>query len=161
MILNTLYEAQDKLDQFVAEKTGIDIHDVENVDKRVFALKVEVAEFANETGWFKYWKRSHRMDRRKTLEEHADVTHFFLSVGLSRNYNTFIPELNPHQWYKVPMNHLFNYIMQSRFESSGHWKNAFEQHIQIGLKLGFTIGEMEVAYFQKNEKNFERQRSGY
>jgi dimeric dUTPase (all-alpha-NTP-PPase superfamily) len=161
MELSKFYAAQQELDAFVSENLGINIHTVENVDKRVFALKVELSEFANETGWFKYWKQSHKMDRESALEEHADVTHFFLSVGLSRNYNKFIPTLDPRQWYKVPLEHLFRYIMESEIGSSGQWKNNFEQHIQIGLRLGFTIKEMELAYFLKRQKNFERQINKY
>jgi dimeric dUTPase (all-alpha-NTP-PPase superfamily) len=161
MNLPQLYKEQEELDQFIAKNLDININHVDYVDDRVTALKVEMAEFANEVGFFKYWKQSHVMDLERTLEEWADVAHFFLSVGISRNYHTFVRELNYKQWHKVPLKHLFNYIMESRIESAGQWKNNFEQLVQIGVKLGFTIEQMELAYYLKKQKNIERQMNKY
>jgi dimeric dUTPase (all-alpha-NTP-PPase superfamily) len=162
MNLAELYELQFKLDEVVAKKLNIleEFNNVEYTDKRVFALKVELAEFANEVAWFKYWKQSHVMDVEKTLEELADVMHFLLSVGNSRRYN-FIKFINPKQWEKVPLNRLFIYLMENNYDSSGKWLNAFEHLICIGYKLGFTEEEMIQAYKDKNLKNHVRQASGY
>lgn len=160
MIIEPYFKLQKELDDFVSEKLGIDLNLVEFVDKRVFALKVEIAELANETGWFKYWKQSHVMDRAATLEEIADNIHFFLSVGNSRKY-TFIKELHPMDWNKVPLEHLFQYLLNNNFDSSGKWMDGFEQLLCIGYKLGYTSEEMEQAYKDKREKNFTRQRENY
>lgn len=162
MILEPLYKLQLELDQYVAKNLDMveKFNWVEYVDKRIFALKVEVAELANEVAFFKYWKQSHVMDRGKALEELADVMHFFLSVGISRKY-TFVQELDPLAWKKVPMEQLFQYLMNNNFDSSGKWKNGFEQLICIGFKLGYTAKEMIQAYKDKREKNFGRQKNGY
>jgi dimeric dUTPase (all-alpha-NTP-PPase superfamily) len=162
MNIENLLMMQQELDMVIAKNLNMeeDFNSVETVDQRVFALKVELGEFANETGWFKYWKRSHVMDRDKTLEEHADVMHFLLSVGNSRKYN-FIKEINPGPWSKVPLNRLFCYMMENAYDSSGKWKNAFEHLICIGLKLGFTEKEMLQAYKDKNAENHARQKRGY
>lgn len=162
MNIQPLFKLQLELDEYVAKNLGIveEFNWVEYVDKRIFALKVEIAELSNEVAWFKYWKQSHVMDRGATLEELADVQHFFLSVGNSRKY-TFIRELDPLAWKKVPMEQLFQYLMNNNFDSSGKWKNGFEQLICIGHKLGYSLEEMEQAYKDKREKNFQRQAVGY
>jgi dimeric dUTPase (all-alpha-NTP-PPase superfamily) len=162
MNIENLLMMQQELDMVIAKNLNMeeDFNSVEVVDQRIFALKVELGEFANEVGFFKYWKTSHVMDRAKALEELADVMHFQLSVGNSRKY-TFIKEINPEQWHKVPMGRLFQYMMQNNYDSSGYWKNAFEQLICIGLKLGFTEEEMLQAYEDKNKENHARQQRGY
>ena len=162
MNLENLYKLQETLDIAIAKNLNMEdtFNSVETVDKRVFALKVELSEFANEVGWFKYWKQSHVMNREKSLEELADNMHFFLSVGNSRKYN-FIKEIHPEPWHKVPVDRLFIYIMESKIDSSGTWKNAFENLIAIGLKLGFTEEEMMQAYISKNIENHARQQRNY
>lgn len=160
MELQPLYAIQKNVDHVIAENLGIDIHSIENVDKRVHAFKVEVSEFSNETGWFKYWKQSHKMNRSRTLEELADCMAFLLSVGISRNY-TFVKTLHPFVWKKVPLGTLFRYLDKTDLDSSGKWKAAFEHLISIGLKLGFSVAEMEVMYYTKSGINIERQMNNY
>lgn len=157
MILEELYKLQEDLDRAIAKNLGMEdeFNSVEIVDKRIFALKVELGELANEVGFFKYWKQSHIMDHAKTIEEHADVTHFLLSVGNSRKYN-FIKEIHPEKWMKVPIGHLFIYLMENNYDSSGKWKNAFEQLVCIGLKLGFTEAAIVQSYRDKNKVNYQR-----
>jgi dimeric dUTPase (all-alpha-NTP-PPase superfamily) len=162
MIITELLEMQKELDIAIAQNLGMEdeFNSVEIVDQRVFALKVELGEFANEVGFFKYWKRSHVINQEATLEEWADVLHFLLSVGNSRKYN-FIQDIQPDLWHKVPMGRLFIYIMENEMDSSGKWKNAMEQIFCIGLKLGYSEEEMLNAYKEKREENFARQHRGY
>lgn len=162
MNLEELYTLQQDLDIAIAKNLNMEdiFNSVETVDKRVFALKVELSEFANEVGWFKYWKQSHVMDKKKTIEELSDAMHFLLSVGNSRKYN-FIKEIHPEPWHKVPVDRLFCYMMESKYDSWRTWKNAFENLIAIGLKLGFTEEEMIQAYKDKNKENHARQSRGY
>jgi dimeric dUTPase (all-alpha-NTP-PPase superfamily) len=162
MNIEKLLDMQLKLDMAIAKKLGMeeDFNSVEIVDQRVFALKTELGEFGNETGWFKYWKRSHIIDQAKTLEEHADVIHFLLSVGNSRKYD-FIKEIYPERWDKVPMGRLFIYLMENNYDSSGKWLNAFEQLICIGYKLGYTDEQMLQAYEDKYAINLQRLEVGY
>jgi dimeric dUTPase (all-alpha-NTP-PPase superfamily) len=164
MNLIKLYEKQRYLEQFVRKNIGMteeDFSSVPNVDKRVFALKVEVAEFANEVSWFKYWKQSHVMNREHALEELADCVHFFLAIGLYRNYHSFVHDLDYKQWLNLPDQHLWGSIMENGIGSSGRWKSAFEQLIAIGIKLGFSEDEILLAYYLKNQKNIERQMNNY
>jgi dimeric dUTPase (all-alpha-NTP-PPase superfamily) len=160
--ITKLLEMQKELDIAIAQNLGMEdeFNSVEIVDQRVFALKVELGEFANEVGFFKYWKRSHVVNQEATLEEWADVLHFLLSVGNSRKY-TFITEIHPEKWELVPVGVLFQYMMNNQYDSSGKWLNAMEQLFCIGLKLGYTEQEMIQAYKEKREENFARQKRGY
>jgi dimeric dUTPase (all-alpha-NTP-PPase superfamily) len=162
MNITNLLETQKSLDIAIAKNLGIEdnFNSVGMVDDRIFALKVELGELSNETGWFKYWKKSHIINQAATLEELADVLHFVLSVGNSRKY-TFINEIDPIQWDLVPIGRLFIYIMENAFDSSGKWKNAIEQLFCIGMKLGYSEAEIVQAYQDKNAENYARQSRGY
>jgi dimeric dUTPase (all-alpha-NTP-PPase superfamily) len=159
MNLNPLYEVQKNVDMVIANNLRIEIHKEENVMKRIIAFKVEVGEFGNEIGFFKYWKQSHVMDRVKTIEELADCMAFLLSIGISRGYQ--VDEIDPYQWEKVPMEHLFNYLFRNKIQNRNEWQTAFENLMCIGLRLGFAIAEMEFAYYTKSGVNIERQKNCY
>lgn len=164
MNLIPLYKKQLYLEQFVRENIGIpeeEFSSVSMVDKRVFAFKVEFSEFSNETGWFKYWKQSHKMDLTKVLEELADCIHFLLAIGIYREYNRFTKDLHWQRWDFMTEEDLYNGIMECPLDSSGQWKRTFEYLIAIGIKLGFELEEIELAYYLKNQKNIERQLAKY
>lgn len=162
--LTPLYEKQEYLEQFVRQNIGIEeseFSSVPMVDKRVFAFKVEFGEFSNETAWFKYWKQSHVVDREKALEELADCMHFLLAIGIYRKYRQFVKDLDWEFWMYNDKSILYHHVMNNPLSSSGQWRNAFEQLIAIGVKLGFTIEDITLAYFLKHQKNIERQMNNY
>ena len=164
LVLEPFYAKQEYLEQFVQKNIEMEeseFKSVNMVDKRVFAFKVEFGEFSNETAWFKYWKQSHKMDLAKVIEELADCMHFLLAIGIYREYKKFIPELDYEKWAFMEEHELYHEIMNSPISSSGQWKRAFEHLLAIGMKLGFEIEQMELAYYLKNQKNIERQMSGY
>jgi dimeric dUTPase (all-alpha-NTP-PPase superfamily) len=164
MKLETYYTKQQELETFVRKNIGMseeEFSSVEMVDKRIFAFKVELAEFSNETAWFKYWKQSHKMNKANVIEELADCIHFLLAIGIYRKYNKWVPELDWEKWEANTENALYRAIMENPIGSSGQWKDAFEQLIAIGVKLGFDIEQIELAYLMKNKKNIERQLQKY
>jgi dimeric dUTPase (all-alpha-NTP-PPase superfamily) len=164
MDLTLFYSKQEYLEQFVRKNIGMteeEFSSVPMVDKRIFAFKVELAEFSNETGWFKYWKQSHQMDRSKTLEELADCIHFLLAIGIYRKYRQFVKALDWESHMNDQMENLYHVIMESPIGSSGQWKRAFERLIAIGVKLGYNIEEITLAYLLKNQENIERQMRNY
>jgi dimeric dUTPase (all-alpha-NTP-PPase superfamily) len=164
MKLELYYEKQLELEKFVCQNIGMEWDEFSSVpmtDKRVFAFKVELAEFSNETGWFKYWKQSHKMDRANTLEEFVDCVHFIVAIGLHRNYNKFVHGLGWAAHMECPEELLYRDVMENPIDSSSKWKRAFEQLIAIGIKLGYTLDEIETAYLLKNQKNIERQLNKY
>lgn len=162
--LQLFYDKQRYLEQFVRENIGMseeEFSSVPMVDQRVFAFKVEFAEFANETAWFKYWKQSHVIDRANTLEELADCVHFIVAIGLYRNYHKFVKLIDHEPHMKLPEAILYHEIMQNPIQSSSQWKKAFEMLLAIGAKLNYTLDEIEAAYLAKNQKNIERQIQKY
>jgi dimeric dUTPase (all-alpha-NTP-PPase superfamily) len=164
MKLEMFYQKQQELEEFVRKNIGMSYEEfssVEMVDKRIFAFKVELAEFSNETGWFKYWKQSHKPNMANVIEELADCIHFLLAIGIYREYSKWVPELNYERWVECDELFLYSSIMESRIGSSGQWKEAFEFLIAIGIKLGFDIKQIELAYLLKNQKNIERQLRNY
>jgi dimeric dUTPase (all-alpha-NTP-PPase superfamily) len=164
MKLQLYYDKQLELEKFVCQNIGMEWDEFSSVpmtDKRVFAFKVELAEFSNETAWFKYWKQSHKMDRAKTLEEFADCMHFMLAIGLHRNYNRFIQSLQWEEWLVPPVELLYTSIMENPIDSSSKWKRTFEQLIVIGIKLGYTLDEIQEMYLLKNSININRQKQNY
>jgi dimeric dUTPase (all-alpha-NTP-PPase superfamily) len=164
MKLEMYYQKQQELEQFVRKNIGMseeEFSSIEMVDKRIFAFKVELAEFSNETGWFKYWKQSHVMNKANVIEELADCIHFLLAIGIYRKYHTFVHTLDWEFFMERPEEHLYTEIMESGIGSAGAWKHAFEQLIAIGVKLGFDIEQIELAYLMKNQKNIERQLQKY
>jgi dimeric dUTPase (all-alpha-NTP-PPase superfamily) len=164
MKLELYYDKQQELEQFVRKNIGMseeEFSSIEMVDKRIFAFKVELAEFSNETGWFKYWKQSHKPNMANVIEELADCIHFLLAIGLYRNYNRFVHTLDWELFMNRPEEHLYTAIMESSIGSAGGWKRVFEQLIAIGVKLGFSLEQIELAYLLKNQKNIERQLQKY
>src|SRR5574342_668054 len=161
--LELFYEKQEEHEYSVRKNIGMseeEFSSVPMVDKRIFAFKVELAEFSNETAWFKYWKQSHVMDHQKVIEELADCMHFLLAIGIYRKYK-FIKELEWEKWMFLEDHELYTELMENPIGSSGQWKRMFEYLICIGIKLGFTIEEITLNYLLKNQKNIERQIQKY
>jgi dimeric dUTPase (all-alpha-NTP-PPase superfamily) len=164
MNLEMFYEKQEYLEQFVRNNIGMseeEFSSVSMVDKRIFAFKVELGEFANETAFFKYWKQSHVMDREKVIEELADCIHFLLAIGIYRKYRKFVTRIDWERHLRENENELYRKIMESPLDSSGKWVRAFGRLIAIGVKLGYTLEDIQLAYLLKNQKNIERQLNKY
>jgi dimeric dUTPase (all-alpha-NTP-PPase superfamily) len=164
MKLDLYFEKQRELEKVVRENLGMSEEEFSSVpmtDKRVFAFKVELAEFSNETAWFKYWKQSHKVKRQETLEELVDCIHFLLAIGIYREYDKYVHELNYEEWLHDPEEYLYQEIMEDSIASSGAWKEVFERLIAIGLKLYYSLDEIQQAYISKNRKNIERQANNY
>jgi dimeric dUTPase (all-alpha-NTP-PPase superfamily) len=164
MKLQLYFEKQQELEKVVRENLGMseeEFFSVPMTDKRVYAFKVEFAEFSNETGWFKYWKQSHKMKRQETLEELVDCVHFLLAIGIYRNYKKFIQTLQWEEWLVPPVELLYTSIMDNPIDSSSKWKRAFEQLICIGIKLGYSLDEIQEMYLLKNSININRQKQNY
>ncbi len=164
MKLQLYYDKQLELEKFVCQNIGMEWGEFTSVpmtDKRVFAFKVELAEFSNETAWFKYWKKSHKIDKAKVLDEFADCVHFIVAIGIHRNYHKFVHELRYEGWLEYPEEQLYREIMEDSIASSGLWKEVFERLIAIGIKLGYSLEEIQTSYLRKNKKNIERQISNY
>ncbi len=107
MSLQNIIDAQKELDARIIKEKGLEGKDL--VSNTFLALKVELAEFANEGRWFKHWSndqepRTTFIDvcecpycdgycgnndehpRNLVLEEFVDSVHFFLSIANQKGW---------------------------------------------------------------------------
>lgn len=169
MDLLKMIKAQKKLDDAILSAKGIEKYPREEVE---LALRVEVAEFAQEWQGFKYWKDNKVVGRLAMLGEFADCLHFALSlfyedvkeagVGLEDAIMELGYTLKVCVDYKKKYGEIStdtNSItkMINKYLKWIHIEYLFE----IGISVGFTFEEMERAYFEKNEINWKRLNSGY
>lgn len=163
MKLKPFYAMQKELDQdiekvLVKESNGeFSLSDELVVEKRKYAFRVELMEFSNEVGFFKYWKRSHEMNEEKALEEFIDCVHFLLSLAITRRWNLFIQEVEAIEFWDVcPIEELFYMLYENNLDSSGKFIQAFKLLMGIARKLGWNEHDILASYISKNRVNRER-----
>ena len=160
MEFKQLFEMQHALDQFIEE--------TQNVQKDVFeekslALLVELSELANETRCFKFWSKKGASEREVILEEFVDSIHFMLSLG---NMRGFLLAEWPNLQEKQELTPLFIELTQVvltfvKVQTEASYQALWNSYSILAYNLGFTVEDIVKAYKEKNEKNYERQRSGY
>jgi dimeric dUTPase (all-alpha-NTP-PPase superfamily) len=74
--LKELVPVQREVNRTVREKLDRDI----SANEFLLALNVELFEYFNAVGTWKWWKHSHTINREKILDELADCFAFFLSL---------------------------------------------------------------------------------
>lgn len=162
MNFKELFLMQRELDAFIENNRGI------NSDvfiEKGLALTVELAELANETRCFKYWSTKGSSEKAILLEEFVDSIHFLLSLGIEKG-NTIEewPEVEIHE--EVNLTNLFLKTQQSiltyiQYPEVDKYNIVWQNYSVLAYNLGFTLEDILVAYKLKNEKNYERQRTGY
>lgn len=160
MEFKELFEMQRELDAFI-EKT-------QKIDRDVFrekglALMIELAELANETRCFKFWSTKGPSEREVILEEFVDSIHFLLSLGIEKNlYLDAWPEITMKQdltnSFLRTQDQILTFIQQPNMD---HYRGVWQCYGILAYNLGFTFDDIIQAYIAKNEKNYERQKSGY
>jgi dimeric dUTPase (all-alpha-NTP-PPase superfamily) len=166
--LNTVYEMQRELDQAIEKvlvkehKGDFSLSDELIVENRKYAFHVELMEFANEVGFFKYWKRSHEMNDEKALEEFVDCIHFLVSLAVTRKWNLFVTEAEPVTFWEVcPIDELFYMLRENGLDSSGKYVQALQILLGIARKLGWSDDDILASYTSKNRVNYDRLARGY
>ena len=156
MNIKKMLEAQKELDEANLKKGGLTEYPLEMVQT---AYRVELGELLQEWKQFKFWKLNKgKVNREKMLEEWADCMHFALSLNnniykcKSYTYDDFRRAVEYEKIldiYKV-INDCFSVNMFT-----------LSCVIALGLKLGYTLEELEQAYWRKNKINWERIEGGY
>ena len=163
MQLRKLFEMQKALDTHIEDKHSLQDEDL--FDRKVLALLVEIGELANETRSFKFWSVKPSSSKEVILEEFVDGVHFILSLGIECGYNAEQIDLKDEGTsLNVTEQFLFVYERISIFQKSkglADYKMVFSSYLQLASLLGFTYGEIERAYFHKNEVNYQRQQNNY
>lgn len=160
-----LFEVQEKVDAAIAAnmpKEWEGFGSFESVEHRKFALRTEIFELANEIGFFKDWKHSHKIDKEATLEELGDCIAFLLSLGITAGYQRIASEIRPFEMYdEYAWEDLFDMLTDLRVDNAGKFTLIFSLLLGIGAKLGASEAEITDAYLAKADKNIERQNVGY
>lgn len=158
---NKFFEAQKKLDSRTFQTRGL-CYDSTSPE-RFLAMVVELNEFANATKVFKYWS-SKVSDRDQTLDEYADVFHFILAIFIERKIDpTGISYPSPSLKNNRELTLFFLSLASSCYFDMGadDFKNWVQRFLELGSFLGFSLEDLEKAYWKKWNVNLERQNSGY
>lgn len=163
MELNKLFQMQKALDSHIEEKHGL--RDEDLFSRKCLALLVELGELANETRCFKFWSVKPSSPKNVILEEFVDGVHFILSLGLECGFDQRIFELaNQEAVNNTTEQFLLVYELISIFQNSrsfDDYRKLFQAYLLLAELLGIAEEEIEQAYFQKNEVNYQRQQNNY
>lgn len=155
--ITAMKKIQKKVDKTITEKSG-----TPDLWHLYFAMLTEVFEFYNEIGEWKWWKHNHQIDKEKVLEEAADVYAFGLSYFNIINENSF--EDNLEKGLAI-INEEEGDVIKSIASSLMDVKLTPEVLLLLVthsvLELGYTIEELEEAYYKKSQKNIQRQKENY
>lgn len=159
MIINNIYDLQQKLDDAIEVAHGVKPKEVSN--KKVLAALVEISEFANELSTFKYWKKNKNINHENTLLEYADGLHFFISfyvqLEIRKEIKPFIEgDINEMfiKLFKYTAD-LYNNINEELLDK------AFSIYLGIAELTKLDWEEVEEFYIKKNKINFERIKNNY
>lgn len=161
MNFSKLFKLQENLDNRILQQRGLDNKSL--TSKKILALQVEIAELANETRCFKFWSDKGPSNKSIILEEYVDCLHFILTLGLEKQFNDIEVEIRDLQ-YDITAQFLNLYVDINDFivsSSRDHYLTLFEDFLNLGKSLGFSIDEIEEAYIKKNSINHKRQIEGY
>lgn len=159
--LQQLFTMQKELDAFIEKTQGIDF-DV--FREKTLALLVELGELANETRCFKFWSTKGPSEDAVILEEFVDSVHFLLSLGIMKGFNDL--KEWPTDVRDASLTELFLQTQQAIIVFGNEPKRENYEEIwkcygAIARTLQFDAQQIIDAYISKNEKNYERQRTGY
>lgn len=157
-----LFALQNDLDEYI--KKNHDLEDKSFFEEKFLALLVELGELANETRCFKYWSTKKSSDKKTVLEEYVDNIHFLLSLGLEKKYqfSGLAFSALEHDDKTKQFNTVFHRAVQFYNEQTEeNYVKMVEAYLQLAHLLGFDENDIFEAYIEKNEVNYERQKSGY
>ncbi|WP_313470768.1 dUTP diphosphatase [Lysinibacillus sp.] len=161
MNLQQLFTMQKELDDFIEQTQNIQ-QDV--FQEKGLALMVELAELANETRCFKFWSTKGPSAREVILEEYVDSIHFILSLGLLKGYTSIEKwpvieeQRNLTETFLQTQSAILTFIQQP---TQDHYLTIWQCYGLLAYNLEFTFEDVVGAYIEKNQENYNRQRSGY
>lgn len=170
MNLEKMFEMQRALDDRI-NKTH-PVQEAENrLAKKVMAFIVEVSELANEWRGFKFWSEDQKSTNR-ILEEYVDGLHFLLSIGLEQGRTSVKLFTRPTQvnivecfldiYTSAVGMGIYTFALEMDTQRAHiDYDILFNDYLSLGDVLGFTLDQIEQAYFAKNKVNHQRQDNGY
>lgn len=157
-----LYDTQQQLDQYIVDNHNLSA-EKDLFEHKYLALLVELGELANETRCFKFWSTKEKSETAIILDEYVDGVHFLLSLGLEKSYYFSEVEIKEvSQTETEQFNLVFAACVQfKQAPTKENYDHLFVTFLQLGKLLGFEAEDIQIAYYKKNEVNFERQDKGY
>ncbi|PEU05205.1 hypothetical protein CN527_02360 [Bacillus cereus] len=164
--IQKIFEAQDKLDRKVVEVHGLEGRNLTGDVTQ--ALYTELGELSNEIGFFKYWKKNKKDDKARQYDEWADCMHFMASLGNKYGHVELI--LGTSKTFKIAekfiehdysFHKLLSIIYKTDYSCIFDYSHALSALLAIGKKMEMSGEDMEKAYFEKNQVNYDRLASGY
>ncbi len=160
MNMNKLYKMQNILDERIIIQHGLEETNI--IPNLFLGFKVELAELANATRCFKHWSIKPAQEKEVILEEYVDGLHFVLSLG---NHFGFTKLETGAFWDGDPVSSINDcYIAACNLEEETtltNYENLVATFLNLSRVLGFSLEEVEKAYYDKNEVNHLRQEKGY
>ncbi|SFE68949.1 dUTP diphosphatase [Alteribacillus iranensis] len=159
--MKQLYSIQKQLDDRILQKHQLRRDDL--FFEKVLALLTEVGELANETRCFKFWSNKPASEKPVILEEYVDGIHFILSLGIDGGWEETPDEpVESNISWTEQFIRVHQEIMNFQQEpGKERFLTVFREYLQLGKQLGFTMEEIETAYYSKNKMNHKRQIEGY
>ena len=181
--IKELLPIQAEVNKVVLERLGRRVE----IEEFILAFNVELFEYFNAVGTWKWWKQNHEVNRERVLDELADCFAFFLSiVSLSDELklvdlktdesivDAFQGDLQKlhaalvlnsfEQEKRFVINGLISLIgTESETERATSTIGRFAIAIYIAQLLfeGITWEELTEAYRKKSKVNIERQEKNY
>ncbi|MCC9294497.1 dUTP diphosphatase [Clostridium sp. WLY-B-L2] len=158
MNLTKLFELQENLDQRI--KKNISVDKTSLISKKTLALQVKMAELANETQCFNFWSNDKTINKNLILKSYINSLCFMLTLGIEKGFTDINVKIKPNE-YDMTSQFLNLYIDINDFvisSSKDHYITLFEDFISLGNKLGFSLKEIEDAYYNNS---FIIKRSNY
>ena len=160
MNLNSLFEKQKELDEYIYEKNNVIAKEV--FERKIVALLVELGELANELQFFKYWKENINIDGQRAIEEYIDVIHFAIGLAVDLGIDEHkYTETKPRDLNKLFIGITNLATVLSTSKEKEHAKTLLNNIIALGYQLGLDEQTVIGAYNKKNEVNYRRQINGY
>ncbi|QOR56255.1 nucleoside triphosphate pyrophosphohydrolase [Bacillus phage DLc1] len=161
-MMKELFDLQREVDDII--ETKIKTSFVRTLNERKVAFRVELSEFANEVGFFKYWKQSHKKDDFRIKDEWADCLAFLLSITLTKGHQDEITRRFENGFIKnlqIDIDQKYNQLTMNRLNDYINIEVAFLDLYGMGLKLGYSVDELNDAYRNKTKENIRRATEGY
>lgn len=163
MQLKKLFKMQKALDSHIEEKHGLQNEDL--FTRKVLALLVEVGELANETRCFKFWSVKPSSPQNVILEEFVDGIHFILSLGIVCGFDKREFSLEKDQSADSLTDQFLKVYERITLFQKGkgfaEFLDLFNSYMALASLMGISTEEIQQAYFQKNEVNYQRQQNNY
>lgn len=171
--MNIIKMANDRLEIDKLIKDEIDLKKYTYLSLKT-CLSIELGEFLNEWGEFKYWKRNHVTNLSELLKEWADCMLFGLAILNKKikkikksdiQYIFYVAE-NSKEYRRENTLLLYKdtiFMLSIKDEKFTKYlaMRVISNIISLGVLMGFTLDQLEQIYYVKKQIVLQRIKSNY